>query len=363
MASSGTPGSAGEATRAAPAAVTTGPDVGEPPVPGTDAAPVPARPEVGAAEVRPGPPRPRRLSHWQRLRRDRFLLLLSVPGVALVLLFQYVPLLGNVIAFKDYQPYLTIWESPWVGFQNFYVIFNGDPAFLNALKNTLIISFLQIVVVFPVPIALALLLNSLLSERIKRMVQSILYLPHFMSWVIIVALFQHMLGNAGIYNNWARQHGFPLLDIIGDPDLFFTLITSQVIWKDAGWGTIIFLAAISRVDLELYEAVAVDGGGRLRQLWHVTLPAIRSVIVLLLILKLGDVLSVGFEQIILQQGPVGLERSEVLDTYVYNYGIVGGNWGVSAAVGLVKGLIGAILVLGANKVAHLFGERGIYAKW
>ncbi|PZG00744.1 ABC transporter permease [Micromonospora endophytica] len=305
----------------------------------------------------------KRNTRWQRFKRDRFLLLLALPGVTLVLLFQYVPMLGNVIAFKDYQPYLTISESPWVGFANFEVIFNGDPAFLNALKNTLIISFLQIVVVFPIPIALALLLNSLLSERIKRVVQSVLYLPHFMSWVIVVALFQHMLGNAGIYNNWARQHDLPLLGIIGDPDLFFALITSQAIWKDAGWGTIIFLAAISRVDLELFEAVAVDGGGRLRQLWHVTLPAIRSVIVLLLILKLGDVLTVGFEQIVLQQGQVGLETSEVLDTYVYNRGIVGGNWGVSAAVGLVKGLVGAILVLGANKVAHLFGERGIYSKW
>jgi putative aldouronate transport system permease protein len=308
-------------------------------------------------------PAPRRQSRWQRFKRDRFLLLLGLPGVLLVVLFHYVPLVGNVIAFKDYQPYLTLWEAPWVGFDNFHVIFDGDPAFLNALKNTLIISFLQIVVVFPIPIALALLLNSLLSERIKRLVQSILYLPHFMSWVIVVALFQQMLGNAGLYDNWARLHDLPLLKIIGNPDLFFTLIASQVIWKDAGWSTIIFLAAISRVDLQLFEAVAVDGGGRLRQLWHVTLPAIRSVITLLLILKLGDVLTVGFEQIILQQGPVGLDASEVLDTYVYNRGIGGGNWGVAAAVGLVKGLVGTILVLAANQVAHLFGERGLYAKW
>ncbi|TCB96873.1 ABC transporter permease subunit [Micromonospora zingiberis] len=333
--------------------------------PGGTAAGDPSPDPDTIGKPRPGrrSPTPRRLSGWQRLVRDRFLLLLGLPGVVVVLLFQYVPLLGNVIAFKDYQPYLTIWEAPWVGFDNFSVIVNGDPAFLNALKNTLVISLVQIVVVFPVPIALALLLNSLLSERLKRISQSILYLPHFMSWVIVVALFQHMLGNAGLYNTFARTHGLPLVEIIGNPDLFLALITSQVIWKDAGWGTIIFLAAISRVDLQLYEAVAVDGGGRLRQLWHVTLPAIRPVIILLFILKLGDVLSVGFEQIFLQQGPVGLDASEVLDTYVYNYGIVGGNWGASAAVGLVKGLIGAILVLGANKVAHLFGERGLYAKW
>jgi putative aldouronate transport system permease protein len=303
------------------------------------------------------------LSGSQRFRRDRFLLLIGLPGILLLILFHYVPLLGNVIAFKDYAPYLGITESPWVGLENFRVIVDGDPDFVNALINTLVISCVQLVLVFPVPIALALLLNSLLSERLKRIAQSILYLPHFMSWVIVVAIFQHMLGNAGLYNTWARVHDLPLLKIIGNPDLFIPLITSQVIWKDAGWSTIIFLAAMSRVDTQLYESVAVDGGGRWRQLWHVTLPAIRPVIVLLLILRLGDVLSVGFEQIFLQQGPVGLDASEVLDTYVYNRGIVGGNWGVAAAVGLVKGLIGTILVLAANKVAHLFGERGVYSKW
>ncbi|WP_327002741.1 ABC transporter permease subunit [Dactylosporangium sp. NBC_01737] len=310
-----------------------------------------------------GPAARRRPTGWWRLRRDWFLVLLGVPGLLLILVFHYVPLAGNVIAFKDYRPYLTIWEAPWVGFENFRVIFEGDPAFLNALTNTLVISLLQIIVVFPVPIAVALLLNSLLSERLKRIAQSVLYLPHFMSWVVVVALFQQLLGNAGLYNTWARTHDLPLLHLIGNPDLFLTLITSQAIWKDAGWGTIIFLAAMSRVDLELYEAVAVDGGGRLRQLWHVTLPAIRSVIVLLLILKLGDVLTVGFEQIILQQAAVGQDASEVLDTYVYNRGIIDGNFGVAAAVGLVKGVVGLGLVLAANKIAHLFGERGIYSRW
>lgn len=297
----------------------------------------------------------------RRFKRDRTMLMLALPGVIAILLFHYIPLLGNVVAFKDYQPYLSVTEAPWVGLQNFRIIFTGDPIFLNALKNTLIISLVQIVVVFPVPIVLALLLNSLLGERIKRLVQSILYLPHFLSWVIVVAIFQQMLGNAGLVNSWARHNGLFTLHIIGEPSLFIPLITSQVIWKDTGWGTIVFLAAISQVDLALYEAVAMDGGGRWRQLWHVTLPAIRGVIILLLILRLGDVLTVGFEQIFLQQNAVGLHASEVLDTYVYNRGIVGGNWGESAAVGLVKGLIGTALVLGANKIAHVFGERGVYS--
>ncbi|QMU96837.1 sugar ABC transporter permease [Microbacterium esteraromaticum] len=297
-----------------------------------------------------------------RFIRDRGLIMLALPGVLLVLLFHYVPLLGNVIAFKDYQPFLTIPEAPWVGLDNFAVLFAGDPFFVNALLNTLVIALVQLVLVFPVPIALALLLDSLLSERLKRLVQSVLYLPHFISWVIVVALFQQILGDAGMLNTWFAQNGLPIWHVIGNPDGFIALITSQVIWKDAGWGTIIFLAAISQVDVQLYEAVAIDGGGRWRQLWHVTLPAIRGVIILLLILRLGDVLTVGFEQIYLQQEAVGLQASEVLDTYVYNRGIAGGEWGVSAAAGLIKGLVGTALVLGANKLAHVFGERGVYSK-
>jgi putative aldouronate transport system permease protein len=314
---------------------------------------------TGTAEKDPPAAPQRRHGRWARLRRDRLLLLFTLPGIAVVLLFHYVPLLANVIAFKDYQPYLGILASPWVGFDNFRIIVTGDPAFLTAVSNTLIIAFLQIAFVFPVPIALALLLNSLLSERIKRVVQSVLYLPHFMSWVIVVAIFQQMLGSTGLVNIWLRSKGMEL-PIIGNPDLFKELITSQVIWKDTGWGTILFLAALSRVDLSLYEAAAVDGASRARQLWHITLPALRGVIILLLILRLGDVLTVGFEQILIQQPAVGVDASEVLDTYVYNNGVIAGNWGVSAAVGLVKGVIGVGLVLGANKLAHLFGERGVY---
>jgi putative aldouronate transport system permease protein len=242
------------------------------------------------------------------------------------------------------------------------VLLSGDQQFLNALSNTLIITGLQVLFVFPAPIALALLLNSLLSERLKRLVQSILYLPHFLSWVIVVAIFQQVLGGSGMLNNHLRSNGQPTWDIIGNADWFAELLTAQVMWKETGWATIIFLAALSQIDPGLYEASSVDGASRWRQLWHVTLPGLRGVIVLLFILRLGDVLTVGFEQIILQQGAVGLAASEVLDTYVYNNGIINGQWGVSAAVGLVKGLVGVALVLGANKIAHIFGERGVYQK-
>jgi len=316
----------------------------------------------GSADAELAPARNRRNGPLHRLGRDKLLITLGLPGAIVLILFQYVPLLGNVIAFQEYQPYLEITEAPFVGLQNFSFLWDGNPAFLNALVNTLVLTLIQTVLVFPVPLVLALLLNSLAGEQLKRLLQSVLYLPHFLSWVIVVALFQQMLGNGGMLNTWLRSADFETLQIIGVPELFKLMITSQVIWKDTGWSTIIFLAALSRVDLNLYEAAAIDRAGSWRQTWHVTLPAIRPVIVLLLILRLGDTLSVGFEQIVLQQGPVGSQASEVLDTYVYNNGIIGGDWGVSAAVGLVKGVVGVILVLGANKVAHVLGERGVYAK-
>ncbi|MFI5730643.1 ABC transporter permease [Kribbella sp. NPDC051587] len=302
------------------------------------------------------------MSLWHRLGRDRVLLLFALPGAALIIAFHYVPLLGNVIAFKDYQPFLGIGSSDWSGWSNFAVIFNGDPAFLRALKNTLVLTALQSVFVFPAPILLALLLNSLFSERIKRIAQSILYLPHFMSWVIVVALFQQMLGGSGLLNNYLRSHDLATLNIIGNSELFHVLLTSQIIWKDTGWATILFLAALSQIDSRLYEAASVDGATRMKQLWHVTLPGLRGIIILLFILRLGDSLTVGFEQIILQQQAVGRDISEVLDTYVYNNGVLGGAWGVAAAVGLVKGLVGVALVLTANKVAHIFGEQGVYSR-
>ena len=302
------------------------------------------------------------LTWWARARRDKVLLLMALPGLALLLAFHYLPLLGNLIAFQEYLPFVPLGRSAWVGFDNFAVIFNGDPEFLNALKNTLLITLVQVIFVFPAPIALALLLNSLLSERIKRIVQSVLYLPHFLSWVIVIAIFQQILGGSGLINNFLRARGIDAIDFLGNPDSFIALLTSQVIWKDSGWGTILFLAALTQIDPGLYEAARVDGASRLRQLWHITVPGIRGLIILLLILRLGDSLTVGFEQIILQQNLVGRPASEVLDTYVYNNGVLAGQWGVSAAVGLVKGLVGVALVIGANKVAHIFGEAGVYQK-
>jgi putative aldouronate transport system permease protein len=307
-----------------------------------------------------GQPRRPKVPWYKRMWRDRTVLLLAFPGIAVIIGFHYLALGGNVIAWQDYQPYLGIGRSLWVGFENFSILFNGDPEFLNALKNTLIITVLQTVFVFPAPILLALVLHSLVSNKIRQFVQSVLYLPHFLSWVIVVALFQQMLGGAGLISNFLQDHGWQALDIIGNSHVFYALLTSQVIWKDTGWATILFLAVLSGIDKSLYEAASVDGAGRMQQMWHVTLPGMKPIIIMLFILRLGDSLSVGFEQLILQQDAVGTGVAQVLDTYVYNNGVVGGYWGVAAAVGLVKGIVGLFLVLGANKVAHMFGEEGVY---
>ncbi|MFD7130665.1 ABC transporter permease [Streptomyces sp. NPDC059894] len=301
----------------------------------------------------------RKLTVWQRVRRDKVMLLFCLPGLLYFLVFHYVPLLGYVTAFQDYQPYLGYANSAWVGLSNFATAF-GEPDFWSAVGNTLTIALVELVFFFPVPIGLALLLNSVTSDRLRRFVQSVVYLPHFIGWVIIVSIFQQILGGAGVLPDLLDSVGLPRYDMMSDPDAFPWLLTLELAWKDSGWGTIIILAALLNIDKSLYEASAIDGAARFRRLWHVTLPGIAPVIVLLLILNLGQILSVGFEQILLQRDAVGPGAGEILDTYVYFHGIKDGSWGVSAAVGLVKAAIGTVLVLGANKLAHVFGHEGIY---
>ncbi|GAA3756113.1 ABC transporter permease [Salinactinospora qingdaonensis] len=300
---------------------------------------------------------------WRtRLRRDRPLILMTLPCLAILLIFNYVPILGNVIAFQNYSPYAGgILGSEFVGFYNFQRIFS-DPRFWEVVLNTLAISFFQLVFFFPIPIALALLLNSILSPKVRTVVQSVVYLPHFFSWVLVVTIFQQMLGGAGLIAQHLRDHGIEGFDLMTDPALFKVLVTAQVVWKDAGWGIIVFLAALSSVNQGLYEAAAIDGAGRWRRMWHITLPALRPVIALLLVLRLGDVLTVGFEQILLQRDAVGAGASEVLDTYVWYVGIQNGDFSYAAAAGLVKGVISLGMVLLANKAAHALGEQGVYRK-
>ena len=295
------------------------------------------------------------LTLGQRISRDRWMYLFIIPGALFFIIFQYLPLLGNIIAFKDYSPFVGIRDSPWIGLANFQRLFT-DADFKLALKNTVQIEILQLIFSFPAPLILALVLNSIFSERIKRTMQSIVYLPYFLSWVVVIALWQQILGGAGVFNQLLRNAGFDVINIMNNPATFKLLVVAESIWKNAGWGTIIFLAALTKIDTELYEAGAIGW----RRLWHITLPSIRSIIVLLLILRLGAALSTGFEQYFLQRGAVGSEASEVLDTFVYFRGIQGGDWGFATAVGLVRGVVGTLLVVGSNWVAKRFGEEGVY---
>ncbi|MFD5256615.1 ABC transporter permease [Streptomyces bobili] len=323
--------------------------------------------ESGAATGSGGRRPSGRLSLRTRLRRDRVLLLMTLPAIVLILVFNYLPILGNVVAFQDYDPYISdngvvsILHSPWVGLENFQRLFE-DSAFWEAVQNTLVLFFLQLVLYFPIPIALALLINSVVRPRVRAVSQAILYLPHFFSWVLVIAVFQQLFGGAGILSQLLRQHGYDGIDIMTDPETFKYLVTAQSVWKDAGWGIIVFLAALASVNPDLYEAAAMDGANRWRRMWHVTLPALRPVIALLLVLRVGDALTVGFEQILLQRDAVGPGASEVLDTFVWWNGVRNQDFGYAAAAGLIKGVISLGLVLIANKVAHLMGEQGVYKK-
>ncbi|WP_246424285.1 ABC transporter permease [Streptosporangium sandarakinum] len=296
-----------------------------------------------------------------RLRHDCQLLLMTLPAIGLLIVFHYVPLLGNVIAFQDYSPYVGIADSPWVGMSNFQWLLLDD-GFWDATLNTLSITAFQLVFYFPVPIALAILLDSVVRPRLRVFIQGIVYMPHFFSWVLVVTLFQQMFGGAGLLSQILRDHGHSGFDIMTDPDTFILLVTAETVWKDAGWGAIVFLAALAAIDQNLYEAAAVDGASRWRRMWHVTLPGLRPVIVLLLILRLGEALNVGFEQFFLQRDAVGRDAAEVLDTFVYWRTPLTGEWSYGAAAGLVKGVAGLILIVIANKVAHRFGEQGIYKR-
>lgn len=302
----------------------------------------------------------------RRIWRERLIYLLILPGIFYFLLFVYLPLVGNVIAFQDYQPFIAsqsgpvggFFVGPWVGLKHFQEMIH-DPDFIRALKNTVQIELLQLIFSFPAPLLLALLLNSMVSERVKRTMQTIVYLPHFMSWVIIIALWGQIFGGTGIVNTVLVNHGFHTINIMQNPGIFKELVVAQSIWKEVGWGTIIFLAALTKIDVNLYEAAVIDGAGGWRRLIDVTLPGIRSIVVLLLILRLGSAFSLGFEQYYLQRNAVGAGVSDVLDTFTYFRGIQGGDWSFATAVGMVRSVVGMFLILAANWFAKRLGEEGI----
>ena len=319
---------------------------------------LPAGQRTRAEEAPTEPAAVRRPSLRRRILKEKWTYLFLLPGVLYFVVFHYVPLLGNVVAFQDFSPFRGIFGSDWVGLENFRTIVR-DPEVMRALTNTLIIAFLQIVFAFPAPIILALFLNSLVSDRVKRSIQTIVYLPHFISWVVVVSIWQKILGGAGLVSEILERVGVEGVNIMANPDTFKILVTSQVIWKDVGWGTIIFFAAIVAIPSELYESAATDGASSWRRMWHITLPGMMPVISMLLILNVGTALTVGFEQMLLQQPAVGADAAQVLDTFVYFRGKAGGDWGVATAAGLIKGVIATILVLSANKIAKKLGGEGV----
>lgn len=302
----------------------------------------------------------KRQTWWKRLRRDKWLYILLVPGLLYFLIFKYVPMWGILLAFKNYQPYLGFWESEWVGVEHFRVFFQ-NPDFYMLLRNTLLLSLYNLIFFFPAPIILALLLNEIRLSIYKRTIQTLLYVPHFISMVIVASLSYVLLTTeGGVINEFLYAFTGRKIEFLSNPDWFRPLIILQTIWKECGWGTIIFLAALAGVDVEQYEAAIVDGANRWRQIWHITLPAIRSTIVILLILRMGSILDNGFEQIFLMMNALNREVAEVFDTYVYTLGITQGAFSYSTAVGLFKSVIGVILVLGTNWLAKKFGESGLY---
>ncbi|UQZ82386.1 putative multiple-sugar transport system permease YteP [Paenibacillus konkukensis] len=302
----------------------------------------------------------RRTGLWNRILKSRHLYIMIAPGLLYFALFKYLPMWGVMIAFKDYLPFRGFWSSPWVGFKHFDRFFH-DPVFWLLFKNTFVLAVYNIAFFFPIPILVALMLNELRLEWFKRSIQTAIYIPHFVSWVVVVGIvYTFFSSEGGIFTKMMADAGMPQFNFLMSNDWFRPMIILEVIWKESGWGTIIFLAALSGVDPTLYEAAKIDGASRFRQLWHITLPAIRSTIVILFILRLGSFLDTGFEQIFLMLNSTNREVGEVFDTYVYVNGVQQGQFSFSTAVGLFKSVIGLCLVLAANQAAKKLGEQGVY---
>lgn len=293
-----------------------------------------------------------------RLMRDKYLYLLALPGLVYYLLFHYVPMYGIIIAFQEYSPFKGFAGSPWVGLAQFERLFQ-HPDFWKILRNTFAISILNLCFFFPAPIILALLLNELHSVYIKRGIQTVLYLPHFVSWVVICSLSISMLNSQGMITRLLQSIGIHR-QLLMDKSLFWGIITIQSIWKDAGWGTIIFLAALSGINPELYEAAKVDGANRWKQMIAITLPSLMSTIVIMLILRLGQILSLSFDQLYLMGNPLVRDVSEIFDTYVYTTGVLQGNFSFATAVGVFKSFVGLVLILSANHIARKTSDNALF---
>ncbi|MFE5317714.1 ABC transporter permease [Paenibacillus sp. NPDC056579] len=290
----------------------------------------------------------------------RWFYLMMVPGLLYYLIFHYVPMGGLLIAFQDYNLSQGIFGSEWVGLSNFREVFSS-PEFPKLIRNTLLISFYRIVFNMLPDLIFALLLNEIRVRWFKRVIQTVTYGPYFLSWIIVYGLvFAFLAPESGIVNYFIREAGGESVNFLANNDYFRSIIVLTDIWKNTGYGAIIYLAALATINQELYEAAVVDGAGRWKQLWHVTLPGIRDVFILLLILRIGHIMDAGFDQIYIFLNSRVYETGDIIDTWVFRRGLEQLEFSVAAATGIFKSLVGLILVIGANKLAKRLGGSGIW---
>lgn len=303
----------------------------------------------------------RKTSLVKRMNKSRSLYVMILPCMIFTFIFSYYPLTGWIMAFENFKPAKGYWGSKFVGLDQFRFLFD-DFEFWRAFRNTVAMSLLNLVFGFLFAIVFALLLNEIRHTGFKRITQTVSYLPHFLSWVIVCALVQSMLASDGIVNNVIRALGItdkPIL-FLGEPGYFWWVVVFANVWKEMGWNSIIYIAAISGIDPALYEAAELDGAGRFRKMWHVTLPGIRSTIVVLLIMNLGSILNAGFEvQYLLGSNGLLVDVSQTIDIFVLKYGMSIGNYSLATAAGMFKTVISVTLVFGANAIANRFGETSL----
>lgn len=286
--------------------------------------------------------------------------LLLIPGLAFLLLFKYTPMYGIVIAFQDFNIFGGISGSEWVGTAQFEKLMKSDE-FLQVLINTLLISLYKITILFPIPIVIALMLNEVRRMFFKRTIQTIIYLPHFLSWVIISGLFLNILSpSGGIVNEIIRSFGGEPISFFTDNSLFRSLVVFTAGWKEIGWNAIVFIAAIAGIEQEQYEAAAIDGAGRIRQMWSISLPGMLPTIVLMFILRIGSLLEAGTEQILTMYNPLVYETGDVIGTYVYRMGLGQQDYSFSTAVGLFNSAVGFLLIIIGNMLSRKFLNRSIW---
>ena len=294
--------------------------------------------------------------------RSASLLLMLLPAVTLVFLFNYIPIYGIIIAFKDFSPFQGILKSPWVGFKYFHD-FLTDSTFWDVMKNTLIINFYDIVFGFTAPIVFALLLNEMMNRHMKKIIQTISYLPHFLSWIIVAGIFYQMLspGQTGIINGYlVKLFGIESIYFMAEQKYFVGITVFAEIWKSVGWSAILYFATLAGIDPTLYEVSYIDGASRSRQILHITLPSLMPVISLMLVLKISTIFTIGFERLFLLQNPLVLSVSEVISTYVYRVGLLKSQFSFTTAIGLTQSILGFLLLLGSNKLSKKLMGTGLY---